>query len=78
MALDSNGNLQFNSGYGSVATAYGVRVWVNFNGTGTVSIRDSGNASSITDHGTGIYSVNYSSSMPEPIVTGKHCRNRSN
>lgn len=33
MILNSAGNLQFNSGYGSVATAYGCRAWVNFNGT---------------------------------------------
>ena len=35
---DSSNNLQFNSGYGSVATAYGCRAWVNFNGTGTLSL----------------------------------------
>ena len=34
--------------------------WVNFNGTGTVAIRDSFNVSSITDHGTGDYDVNFS------------------
>jgi hypothetical protein len=43
MRLDTSGNLLFNSGYGSVATAYGCRAWVNFNGTGTVAIRASGN-----------------------------------
>ena len=31
----SGSNFQFNSGYGSVATAYGCRAWVNFNGTDT-------------------------------------------
>jgi len=60
-----NGNLQFNSGYGSVATAYGCRAWVNFNGTGTVAIRASGNVSSITDNGTGDYTVNFSTAMPD-------------
>ncbi len=40
------------------------RAWVNFNGTGTVSIRADGNVSSITDNGTGIYTVNFSSGMP--------------
>jgi hypothetical protein len=54
MRIDSSGNLLFNSGYGSVATAYGCRAWVNFNGTGTPAIRASGNVSSITDNGTGI------------------------
>jgi hypothetical protein len=40
MRIDSSGNLLFNSGYGSAATAYGCRAWVNFNGTGTVAIRE--------------------------------------
>ena len=61
----ANGTFEFNSGYGSVATAYGCRAWVNFNGTGTVAIRGSGNVSSITDTGTGSYTVNLSSSMPD-------------
>jgi hypothetical protein len=38
MRLDTSGNLQFNSGYGSVATAYGCRAWVNFNGTATSNL----------------------------------------
>jgi hypothetical protein len=54
----------FNSGYGSVATAYGCRAWVNFNGTNTVSIRASGNVTSITDNGTGDYTVNITTAMP--------------
>jgi hypothetical protein len=62
--LDSSQNLKFNSGYGSVATAYGCRAWVNFNGTGTVAIRASGNVSSITDNGTGDYTVNFTNAMP--------------
>jgi hypothetical protein len=63
--LTVGGNLQFNSGYGSVATAYGCRAWVNFNGTGTVAIRASGNVSSITDNGTGDYTVNFTTAMPD-------------
>jgi hypothetical protein len=137
MRIDSSGNLLFNSGYGSVATAYGCRAWVNFNGTansnltGTYSrtgttvtvtatnhglivgnsvnldftsgtaadgiftvvtvadantftithgtsgstsgnvtllrntIRASGNVTSITDNGTGDYTINFTSSMPD-------------
>jgi len=65
MRLDSSANLQFNSGYGSVATAYGCRAWVNFNGTGTVAIRASGNVSSITDNNTGDYTVNFTTAMPD-------------
>ena len=66
MRIDSSGNLQFDSGYGSTATAYGCRAWVNFNGTGTVAIRDSGNVSSITDNGgLGDYTVNFTTAMPD-------------
>jgi hypothetical protein len=65
MTIDSSGNLKFNSGYGSVATAYGCRAWVNFNGTSTVAIRASGNVSSITDNGTGDYTVNFTTAMPD-------------
>jgi hypothetical protein len=63
--VTSTGLLQFNSGYGSVATAYGCRAWVNFNGTGTVAIRASGNVSSITDNGTGDYTVNFTTAMAD-------------
>jgi hypothetical protein len=65
MRLDTSGNLLFNSGYGSVATAYGCRAWVNFDGTGTPAIRASGNVSSITDNGTGDYTINFSTAMPD-------------
>lgn len=65
MRIDSAGLLKFNSGYGSVATAYGCRAWVNFNGTGTVAIRASGNVSSITDNGTGLYTVNFTTAMSD-------------
>lgn len=38
---------------------------MNFNGTGVVSIRASGNVSSITDNGTGNYSVNFTTTMAD-------------
>ena len=47
------------------APVYACRAWVNFNGTGTVSIRASGNVSSITDNGTGAYTVNLATAMPD-------------
>jgi len=47
------------------APIYACRAWVNFNGTGTVAIRASGNVSSITDNGTGIYRVNFVTAMPD-------------
>jgi len=59
------GLFNFNSGYGSAATAYGCRAWVSFNGTGTVAIRGSGNVTSITDNGTGDYTVNFTTAMPD-------------
>jgi hypothetical protein len=48
-----------------VKPAYDCRSWVNFNGTGTVAINASGNVSSITDNGTGDYTVNFSTAMPD-------------
>ena len=63
--FDASGNFLMNSGYGSAAVAYGCRAWVNFNGTGTVAIRASGNVSSITDNGTGDYTVNFTTAMPD-------------
>ena len=42
-----------------------VKAWVNFNGTGTVAIRASYNVSSITDNGTGDYTVNFTTAMPD-------------
>ena len=41
------------------------RAWVNFNGTGTVAIRAAYNVSSITDNGTGDYTVNFATAMPD-------------
>jgi hypothetical protein len=39
------------------------KAWVNFNGTGTPAIRDSFNVSSITDNGTGDYTINFTNAM---------------
>ena len=41
------------------------RAWVSFDGTGTVAIRDDFNVSSITDNGTGDYTVTFSNAMPD-------------
>ena len=57
--------LSINAGYGSNAAAYGCRAWVNLDGSGTVAIRESGNVSSITDNGTGDYTVNFTTAMPD-------------
>jgi hypothetical protein len=47
------------------APIYPCRAWVNFNGTGTVAIRASGNVSSITDNGVGDYTINFTTAMPD-------------
>ena len=44
---------------------YTAKAWVNFNGTGTVAIRAAGNVSSITDNGTGDYTVNFTVAMAD-------------
>lgn len=41
------------------------KVWVNFDGTGTVSIRDDYNVNSITDNGTGDYTVNFTNALAD-------------
>jgi hypothetical protein len=42
-----------------------VRAWVNFNGTGTVAIRAAYNVTSITDNGTGTYTLNFTTTLPD-------------
>jgi hypothetical protein len=57
-----NNVVQFTDGAGTENGTL-CRAWVNFNGTGTVAIRASFNVSSITDNGTGDYTVNFSNAM---------------
>jgi hypothetical protein len=56
------------------APLYLCRAWINFNGTGTVAIRASGNVTSITDNGVGNYTINFTTAMPDAnysaVVTG--------
>ena len=54
-------NLQTTGGAG----LYPAKAWVNFNGSGTVAIRADGNVSSITDNGTGDYTVNLTNAMAD-------------
>lgn len=58
---------------GGSAPVFGARAWVNFNGTGTVAIRASGNVTSITDNGAGDYTVNFTTALPDvsyaPVVS---------
>jgi hypothetical protein len=53
----------FAIGTGGINGAQLAKAWVNFNGTGTVAIRDSYNVSSITDNGTGDYTINYGTAL---------------
>jgi hypothetical protein len=68
MRIDSSSNLDMNGNdiidVEDIRTSSGTKVffpraWVNFNGTGTVAIRDSGNVSSITDLGVGEFRINF-------------------
>ena len=61
-----SGNINFNGWLNDDGSEnYKCRAWVNFNGTGTVAIRASGNVSTITDNGTGDYTVNFTTAMPD-------------
>jgi hypothetical protein len=65
---DSSGVLATQNGMTGIAKA-----WVNFNGTGTVAINGSFNVSSITDNGTGDYTINFTTAMPNAnysVVSG--------
>jgi hypothetical protein len=68
-ALDSDSSLTVGPAVMDTPTGsaplFAARAWVNFNGTGTVAIRASGNVSSITDNGTGDYTVNFTTAMPD-------------
>jgi hypothetical protein len=66
LAIASNGQLSaVIPGGTTLYPSFTARAWVNFDGTGTVAIRASGNVSSITDYGNGSYGVNFSTAMPD-------------
>ena len=52
-------------GTGGINQARVAKAWINFNGSGTVAIRDSYNFSSLTDDGTGLYKANFSTVMSD-------------
>jgi hypothetical protein len=59
-----SGNVKFNGWINDDGSEnYKCRAWVNFNGAGVVAIRASGNVSSITDNGTGNYTVNFTTAL---------------
>ena len=57
--------LQDATGSNQPAMAGAAKAWVNFNGEGTVAIRQAFNVSSITDNGTGNYTVNFTNAMAD-------------
>ena len=69
--LTSNGTTWTSAAVSGITTTtgsapyYGARAFVNFDGTGTVAIRNSSNVSSITDNGTGDYTINFTTAMPD-------------
>jgi hypothetical protein len=66
-------NVQDTAGANSLTTAQiyngAAKAWVNFNGTGTVAIRASFNVSSITDNGSGSYTVNFTTALADANYT---------
>ena len=62
------------SGNNSIATSFvangSAKAWVNFDGTGTIAARDSLNNASLTDNGTGDYSVGYTNSFANDDYCG--------
>jgi len=69
MRITSTGDLKFNSGFGSVGAAYGVRAWVRFKGntggTGNRQVNGSGNVSTVGYIAAGRYRMNFTNSMPD-------------
>jgi hypothetical protein len=54
-----------NGGQSGSAPIFAARAWVNFNGTGTVAIRASGNVSSVVKNAVGNFTVNFTTAMPD-------------
>ncbi len=64
---DTSGN---NSSTPSEVAQGRAKAWVNFNGTGTVAIREDFNVSSITDNATGQYTVTFTNAMADALYCG--------
>lgn len=63
--LIDTGNLKTNLNASGSAPIYAARAWANFNGTGTIALRASGNVSSLTDGGNGTYTVNLTTALAD-------------
>jgi len=75
MRLTTTGLLKFNSGYGSVATAYGCRAWCYYGST--QNIINSANISSITLNATGDSTLNFTNAMPDANYSAVGSTNES-
>jgi hypothetical protein len=62
-SITSAGVFAFNSGYGSAATAYGCRAWANFSGVASVTVKGSGNVTSIAYTSAGKYTVSLATTL---------------
>jgi hypothetical protein len=67
VAPSTSGNVLTSDGtsWTSAPNTEYVKAWINFNGTGTPAIRGSNNVTSITDHSTGQYTVNFTTALPD-------------
>ena len=69
MKIVSDGQLHFNSGFGSAGKAYGVRAWATFDGNNASGSftegTNAGNMSSFTRTATGNFSLTMASAMPD-------------
>ena len=83
MSTLKTGTVQNNTGTGAPlfknnsGTEIGqlAKAWINFNGTGTVAIRDSFNVTSLTDEDTGRYTVNFTNAFPDTNYCPLHFNN---
>ena len=63
--IDASRIVKVNNGFGSLAPIYGIRAWIAFKAAGgSNTVRGSGNAT-ITDHGTGDFTMNFTTAMPD-------------
>lgn len=70
-----NGSDNFDTANATDISSRIASAWVNFNGTGTVAIRDSYNVTSITDNGIGDYTVNFTNSTSDTNYAVLVCGN---
>lgn len=65
MTINGTSGLVFPDATTMVTGSQAVKAWVNFNGTGTVAIRAAYNVASISDNGTGDYTVNFDTALAD-------------